>query len=146
LALACDFIYATEASRFCQPEVKLGVIPGFGGTQRLLRRVGVARALELCMTGATIDATEALRIGLVNRVVPVEELLNSAVATIETVARMGPRAIAEVKRVIHQGSELPLSAGNQLEVEAFAALFTTQDQREGMRAFLEKRPARFSGG
>ena len=144
LAMACDFIIASEKAKFGQPEVKLGVIPGFGGTQRLTRRIGVARALELCMTGEMIRADEALRIGLANRVVAPEALLDTCVAMVATIAAMGPLAIAEAKRVIHCGAELPLEAANQLEVEAFAGLFETSDQSEGMQAFLAKRSADFS--
>lgn len=145
LALACDFIFASEKARFGQPEVKLGVIPGFGGTQRLIRRIGKARAIELCLTGDMIKADEALRIGLANRVLPAEELMDVALKLVDTVAQMGPLAIAEAKRVIHQGAELPLGAANQLEVEAFSGLFDSEDQSEGMRAFLAKRAAEFSG-
>ncbi|MFO7564401.1 MAG: enoyl-CoA hydratase-related protein [Enhygromyxa sp.] len=145
LALACDFVIASDKARFGQPEVKLGVIPGFGGTQRMIRRVGIARALELCVTGEMIRADEALRIGLVNRVVPGAELLDTCVALLEGVAKMGPLAVAEAKRVIHRGAELPLPAANMLEVESFAGLFETRDQSEGMRAFLEKRDAQFTG-
>lgn len=145
MALACDFIYASEKAKFGQPEVKLGVIPGFGGTQRLLRRIGKARALELCVTGEMIRADEAFRIGLVNKVLPPEELIPACEKLIATVAEMGPLAIAEAKRVIHQGAELPLEAANQLEIEAFAKLFDSQDQSEGMNAFVEKRPAKFEG-
>lgn len=145
LALACDFIYASDKARFGQPEVKLGVIPGFGGTQRLMRRVGKARAMELCLTGEMIRADEALRLGLVNKVVAPEELLESALKTIAVVAEMGPLAIAEAKRVMHHGAEVPLEAGNQLEVEAFSRLFDTSDQSEGMTAFVEKRAANFTG-
>ncbi len=145
LALACDFIYAAHNAKFGQPEVKLGVIPGFGGTQRLSRRVGLARALELCMTGAIIDAAEALRIGLANRVVPREELLDAALATLGTIAQMGPLAIAKVKDVLHRGAELPLPDANLLEQQSFAELFATADQKEGMAAFLAKRAANFRG-
>ncbi|NVB41554.1 enoyl-CoA hydratase/isomerase family protein [Pseudenhygromyxa sp. WMMC2535] len=145
LALACDFIIASEKAKFGQPEVKLGVIPGFGGTQRLSRRVGVARAIELCVSGEMIRADEALRIGLVNRVVAPEALLDTCLGIVATVAQMGPLAVAEAKRVVHQGAELPLAAANQLEVEAFAGLFDSADQSEGMRAFLDKRSAEFEG-
>lgn len=145
LALACDFIVASDKARFGQPEVKLGVIPGFGGTQRLLRRVGIARALELCTTGAMIDAQEALRIGLVNRVVEQGKALEVSLGLIDIMAQMGPLAVAAAKRVIHRGAELPLGAANQLEVEAFAELFASADQKEGMAAFLAKRPGNFSG-
>ena len=145
LALACDFIYASDNAKFGQPEVKLGVIPGFGGTQRLSRRVGLARALELCLTGAVIDANEAARLGLVNRVLPRGELIAAAMTTLETVAQQAPLAIARCKAVLHCGAELPLAAANQLEREGFAALFATADQKEGMSAFLGKRPPDFAG-
>ena len=145
LALACDFIYASEKAKFGQPEVKLGVIPGFGGTQRMLRRVGLARALELCMTGDMIDAAEALRIGLANKVLPPDELLDTTVATVTRAAEMGPLAVAKVKEVIYQGASMPLQAACDLEERAFADLFATSDQSEGMAAFLAKRPAKFEG-
>ena len=145
LALACDFIYASSKARFGQPEVKLGVIPGFGGTQRMLRRVGMARALELCMTGEMIGAEEALRIGLVNRVFEPEALLDAAVKTAETIAAMGPLAIAKVKEVIHEGANKSLDDANLQEQTAFASLFATSDQKEGMAAFMEKRSANFKG-
>lgn len=143
LALACDFIYAADNAKFGQPEVKLGVIPGFGGTQRLARRVGLARALELCLTGDTIDAGEALRIGLANRVVPAAELLPAALATAKKIAAMGPLAVAAAKQVMLAGADRPLAEANALEVEAFADLFATADQKEGMAAFLAKRKPEF---
>lgn len=145
LALACDFIYASEKAKFGQPEVNLGVIPGFGGTQRMLRRVGQARALELCMTGEIIRADEALRIGLVNKVVAPDELLATATATLQTIATKGPLAIAKVKEVIMEGANMALPQACDLEEQAFASLFSTDDQKEGMRAFLDKRPAAFKG-
>jgi enoyl-CoA hydratase len=146
LALASAFIYAADNAKFGQPEVKLGVIPGFGGTQRLARRVGLARALELCTSGATIGAEEALRIGLVNKVVPKGEVVDAAVLAAGTIAQStGPLAIAKVKEVLHRGAELPLADANLLEQEAFASLFASADQKEGMAAFLGKRAARFSG-
>ncbi len=146
LALACDFIYAAENAKFGQPEVKLGVIPGFGGTQRLARRVGLARAIELCTTGATLGAEEALRIGLVNKVVPKGEVVDAAVLTAGVIAQStGPLAIAKVKEVLHRGAELPLDNANLLEQEAFASLFASADQKEGMAAFLGKRPPTFTG-
>ncbi len=145
LALACDFIYASKAAKFGQPEVKLGVIPGFGGTQRLARRVGIGKARELVYTGDTINAEEALRIGLVDRVVEQAELLPAARATAAKIAANGPIAIAEAKRVILEGADLPLEAACALEQRAFGELFSTADQREGMAAFLAKRPAAFKG-
>lgn len=145
LALACDFIYASAKAKFGQPEVKLGVIPGFGGTQRMLRRIGQARALELCMTGEMIKADEALRIGLVNKVVEPDALLDTAVKTAETIASMGPLAIAKVKEVIHEGANKSLDDANLQEQTAFASLFASADQKEGMAAFMEKREANFKG-
>ncbi len=145
LALACDFLYASDKARFGQPEVNLGVIPGFGGTQRLARRVGVGRARELCYTGDMVNAEEALRIGLVNAVVPHAELLPRVREVATKIAGKGPLAIAQCKRVILRGADIPLSAANELEAQAFASLFGSADQREGMTAFLEKRPAKFEG-
>jgi enoyl-CoA hydratase len=145
LALACDFIYASDKAKLGQPEVNLGVIPGFGGTQRLARRVGEARARELCMTGDMVGAEEALRIGLVNAVVPHAELLGKVREVAAKIAAKGPLAIAAVKRVVLRGADVPLATANELEATAFAALFGTDDQREGMAAFLGKRPARFVG-
>ena len=145
LALCCDFIYASDKAKLGQPEVNLGVIPGFGGTQRLARRVGPARARELCMTGDAIGAEEALRIGLVNAVVAHAELAARVQEVARKIASKGPFAIAAVKRVILRGEDVPLATANELEATAFAALFGTGDQREGMRAFLEKRPAKFEG-
>ena len=143
IALACDFIYASDKAKFGQPEVKLGVIPGFGGTQRLARRVGIARARELVYTGATIGAEEALRIGLVNRVVPHADLMRVVKETATTIASMAPLAVAEAKKVLREGEGQPLPAANQIEIEGFARLFDTADQKEGMAAFLEKRTAAF---
>ena len=145
LALACDFIYAADKAKFGQPEVNLGVIPGFGGTQRLPRRVGLGRATELVLTGDLIGAEEALRIGLVNRVVPAAELMAEARKTAEKIAQKGPLAIAYARRAVRKSMELNLPAGNDYEAELFALLFATQDQKEGMHAFLEKRPAKFEG-
>jgi enoyl-CoA hydratase len=145
LALACDFVYASSKARFGQPEVKLGVIPGFGGTQRLARRVGIARARELVYSGAMIGAEDALRIGLVNAVYAPEELMPAVRTLATSIAQMGPFAIARAKQVLLEGEERPLAEANALEVEAFARCFTTEDQREGMQAFLEKRAASFTG-
>jgi enoyl-CoA hydratase len=138
LALACDFIYASDRAKFGQPEVTLGVIPGFGGTQRLPRRVGIAKAKELCMTGDIIDAAEALRIGLVDAVVPHAELLAKANDVAGRIARNGPLAVAEVKRLIHLGQSATLEHALALEQRSFGLLFGTEDQREGMAAFLAK--------
>jgi enoyl-CoA hydratase len=145
LALACDFIYASTAARFGQPEVNLGVIPGFGGTQRLSRRVGLGRARELVYTGAIISAEEALRIGLVNAVVAPADLMPRVRAVAETIARKGPLAIADAKRAMRRGADLPLAEAHELERHLFAGLFATADQKEGMKAFIEKRPPKFEG-
>jgi enoyl-CoA hydratase len=143
LALACDFVYASDKAKFGQPEVKLGVIPGFGGTQRLLRRVGIARARELIFTGAVIGADEALRIGLCNRVVPHAELMTAVREVAASIVQMGPLAVAEAKRVLREGEGRLLRDANALEIDGFAGCFETEDQKEGMEAFLEKRPPVF---
>jgi enoyl-CoA hydratase len=145
LALACDFIYASEKAKFGQPEVKLGVIPGFGGTQRLARRVGVAKTKELCVTGDIIDAGEALRIGLADAVYAAEMLMVKVAELAGRIAANGPLAVAAAKRVIHQGQSMTLEESLALEQRAFGELFATADQREGMAAFLGKRAARFKG-
>ena len=144
LALACDFLYASEKAKFGQPEVSLGVIPGFGGTQRLARRVGIGRARELCYTGDLIAADEALRMGLVNAVVPHAELMTRVRAVAEKIASKGPLAVAQCKRVLLRGADLPLPTANELEAQAFASLFGSLDQKEGMAAFVQKRPAKFT--
>ena len=145
VALACDFIYASEKAKLGQPEVTLGILPGFGGTQRLARRVGAARARELCMTGNMVGAQEALRIGLVNAVVPHEQLLTKVREVAAKIASRGPLAVAALKRVVLRGEDVPLPTANELEATAFASLFGTSDQREGMRAFLDKREPSFEG-
>lgn len=145
VAMACDFIYASEKAKLGQPEVSLGVIPGFGGTQRLMRRVGVGMARELCYTGRLIDAAEALRIGLVNRVLPSDELTEAAGKAAAEIAKQGPLAVAAAKRVLRRGEGIGLEAACELEAEAFAGLFGSQDQRGGMTAFLKKEKPSFSG-
>jgi enoyl-CoA hydratase len=147
LAMACDFVYASEAAKFGQPEVKLGIIPGFGGTQRLARRVGVAKAKELCMTGDMIDAAEALRIGLADAVWPAGELMAKARDVAGRIAANGPLAVAEVKRLVHLGQSTTLDHALALEQQSFGLLFSSDDQREGMSAFLAKprRAAQFKG-
>jgi len=145
LALACDFIYASENARFGLPEVSLGVIPGFGGTQRLSRLVGRARAKELIFTGDTIDAARAKEIGLVLDVVPLPKLLPHARAALERVAKKGPLAVRRAKESIDRGADLELADGLRIEREVFSDLFSSADRREGMKAFLEKRPAAFTG-
>jgi enoyl-CoA hydratase len=145
LALACDFIYASEKARFGQPEVGLGLVPGFGGTQRLARRVGIGRAREIVYTGAPLDAARALAIGLVNEVVPHAELLTRVEAVARSIAARPPLAVAAAKRLLLRGSEIELTAANELEIEAFGALFATHDAREGTSAFVAKRPPAFNG-
>ena len=145
LALACDFIYASDKAKFGQPEVNLGVIPGFGGTQRLPRRIGAGRAMELILTGDLIGADEALRVGLVNKVFPAAELMAETKKCAEKIASKGPLAINYARRAVRKSAELSLSSGLDLEAELFALLFATQDQKEGMKAFLGKRPATFEG-
>jgi len=145
LALACDWIYASTKARFGQPEVNLGLIPGFGGTSRLARRVGPAWARELVLAGEPIDAETALRIGLANRLFEPEELLTAAFGIAEKIAGKGPLAVAHAKRVIHEGQDADLRVANALEQKTFGLVFATDDRAEGMDAFLEKRPPRFSG-
>jgi enoyl-CoA hydratase len=145
LALACDFIYASDRAKFGQPEVNLGLMPGFGGTQRLSRRVGLGLARELVFTGDPIDAERALAIGLVNAVVPAAELLARARATAQKIASKGPLAVASSKRALEKGYDVELAVACELEATAFGALFATEDMREGTRAFVEKRKAEFRG-
>lgn len=146
LALSCHVRIASENAKFGQPEVKLGTIPGYGGTQRLARLVGRGRALQLLMTGETIDAAEAYRIGLVNRVVPaVESVVDVARAMLKQMLANGPLALAECIAAVNEGSDLKLSAALALEAEKFGALAKTADMKEGTSAFLEKRPPKFSG-
>jgi enoyl-CoA hydratase len=145
LALACDWIYASAKARFGQPEVKLGLLPGFGGTSRLARRVGVAWAKELVLSGEPIDAETALRIGLANRVYPPEQLVDAAVQAGAAIAERGSLAVAAAKRVIQQGQGADLRVAHALEQAAFGALAASQDRNEGMDAFLEKRDPKFQG-
>jgi enoyl-CoA hydratase len=145
ITLACDLVYASERARFGQPEVNLGLIPGFGGTQRLARRVGVMRALELVLTGDQVDAAQAKAVGLALDVLPADGLLAHARAQARKIASKGPVAVAVAKRVLRRGAEPDLAAANELERQAFAALFGGGDAKEGMRAFLEKRPAAWKG-
>jgi len=145
LACACDWIYASSKARFGQPEVNLGIIPGFGGTSRLLRRVGVAWAKELVLTGEPIDAETALRIGLVNRVFPPEELLDAAVRAGETIAAKGPFAVAQGKRILQEGQDADQRTAHALEQAGFGLVAASRDRSEGMDAFLEKRDPKFEG-
>lgn len=143
LALSCDIVLASENAKFGQPEVNLGVIPGFGGTQRLARKVGPMMAKYLILSAEIISAQEALRIGLVARVYPQPELLDQAKALANQIASKGPLAVKEAKSVIDHGLDHTLDEGLELEARAFVRGFSHGEQKEGMTAFIEKRPARF---
>jgi enoyl-CoA hydratase len=145
LAMACHIRIASEVAKFGQPEVKLGICPGYGGTQRLPRLVGNGRALQLLMTGEIIDAAEAFRIGLVNRVVPSAELLPTADALLKQMLANAPLALAACIEAVVRGTEIPLEDGLNLEAIHFALLAGSHDMAEGTRAFLEKRPPAFAG-
>ncbi len=145
VAMACDIRIASEKVRFGQPEVNLGVIPGAGGTQRLPRLVGKGRAMELVFTGDMINAEEAGAIGLVNRVVPPESLMDEAKKMAKKILTKGPIAISKSKRAIREGLEMRLKEGMRLEARLFGELFDTFDVREGVKAFLEKQTPRFEG-
>ena len=145
LALSCDFIYASDNARFGQPEVNLGLMPGFGGTQRLARRIGLGKARELVYTADNIKAADAERLGLVNGVVPQAELMGHVRAIAEKIASKAPLAVAASKRVMARAADADLVVANELEATAFSALFGSEDMREGTRAFMEKRAAKFSG-
>lgn len=145
LAMACHIRIASETARFGQPEVKLGITPGYGGTQRLPRIVGKGRALHLLLTGETIDAQEALRIGLVTKVVPQDQLMAEAEKLLRQVLANGPVAVALTIEAVHQGLEMPLAEGLRLEANVFGLVASTRDVQEGLNAFLEKRAAHFDG-
>ena len=145
LAMSCTIRLASETAKFGQPEVKLGVIPGFGGTQRLPRLVGKGRAMELILTGAPIDAAEAYRIGLVNRVVPSPALMTEARALAQALAASAPVALRHAMEAINGGLEMTVADGCVLEATLFGLVASTDDMREGTRAFVEKRKATFTG-
>lgn len=145
LAMMCDMIVASETAQFGQPEINLGVIPGAGGTQRLTRAIGPYRAMELVLTGATISAQEALQYGLVNRIAPVEGFLAEAQRLAAQVAEKAPLAIQLAKEAVRAAAETTLREGLAIELRNFYLLFDSEDQKEGMRAFIEKRPPTFSG-
>ncbi len=145
IALACDIRLASDRAKLGQPEVNLGIIPGFGGTQRLTRLVGAGWASQLILAGDPIDAATAERIGLVNRVVPHDKLLEEAKALARTILSRGPRAVALGKAAVHQALETSLSAGLSFETEAFGLAGSTADKKEGTKAFLEKRKPAFKG-
>ncbi|MBL7665267.1 MAG: enoyl-CoA hydratase/isomerase family protein [Bacteriovoracaceae bacterium] len=146
MSLACDFIYATENARFALPEVSLGLIPGFGGTQRLENVIGRNYAREMVYTGRMINAEEALRIGLVNKILKTKaELLQAAEETIKEIAQKSPYAVGIAKKVMNNGNDLTIAEGLRLERERFAAIFNSYDMKEGTKAFVEKRKASFKG-
>lgn len=145
LAMQCDLIVASETARFAQPEIKLGIMPGAGGTQRLTKAVGPYRAMEMILTGEPIGAEEAYRHGLVNRVVPVERYQEEAVQLAHSIAERPPIAVRLAREAVRQGLENTLREGLEIERRNFTTLFDTQDQAEGMHAFLEKRDPRFKG-
>jgi enoyl-CoA hydratase len=143
LAMQCDIIIAADTAKFGQPEIKLGVIPGIGGTQRLTRAVGKAKAMDLNLTGRMMDAAEAERCGLVARVVPAAGLMDEAMKAAETIASMSLIAVMTAKEAVNRAFETTLAEGIRFERRTFQALFATHDQKEGMAAFVEKRPAKF---
>jgi enoyl-CoA hydratase len=145
LAMACHLRVASESARFGQPEVKLGIGPGYGGTVRLPRLVGTGRALELLLTGAVIDAQEAWRIGLVNKVVPADKLMAEAEGLLRTILAQGPLAVASVLELVDAGAAMPAAEASLFEANHFGLLSGTSDMREGMAAFLAKRAPRFEG-
>ena len=145
LAMMCDLIIASDKAKFGQPEIKLGVTPGMGGSQRLAHAVGKAKAMEMCLTGRMMDAAEAERSGLVAKVVPADQLLDEALKTAEAIAAMPPLAAVAVKEMVNAAFENPLSQGIRFERRLFHGLFGTEDQKEGMAAFVDKRAAEWKG-
>lgn len=144
LAMMCDFIIAADTAKFGQPEITLGVIPGMGGTQRLTRAVGKSKAMDLCLTGRMMDAEEAERCGLVARVVPAAELMATALKAAEKIAGFSLPVAMMVKESVNRADELTLAEGLRFERRLFHSLFATEDQKEGMSAFIEKRKAQFT--
>ena len=139
VVMMCDIVIAADTAKFGQPEIKLGIMPGMGGTQRLARAVGKAKAMDLCLTGRMMDAAEAERSGLVSRVVAADRLLDEAVATAETIAGWSMPAVMMTKEAVGRAGEVSLAEGLRFERRLFHALFSTEDQKEGMAAFVEKR-------
>ncbi|WP_294538856.1 enoyl-CoA hydratase [uncultured Rhodoblastus sp.] len=144
LAMMCDYILAAENAQFGQPEIKLGIMPGAGGTQRLARAVGKAKAMEMCLTGRLMDAREAEKAGLVARIVPAEKLVEEAMAAGKAIADKSLPIAMQIKDCINSSQEMTLTQGVKFERRNFHAAFATQDQKEGMAAFIEKRTPRFS--
>ena len=145
VAMMADFIIAADTAKFGQPEIKLAVTPGMGGSQRLTWAIGKGKAMEMCLTGRTMDAAEAERAGLVAKVVPAIELLDEAMKTAELIAAMPPLAAVAVKEMINAAFEIPLAQGVRFDRRLFHGLFGTADQKEGMAAFIEKRPGKWTG-
>jgi enoyl-CoA hydratase len=145
VAMMADFIIAADSAKFGQPEIKLGVTPGMGGSQRLTWAVGKAKAMEMCLTGRMMDADEAERSGLVARVVPAASLVEEALKTAETIASMSPIAAVANKEMVNAAFEMSLAQGINFERRLFHGLFGTEDQKEGMAAFVEKRPGKWKG-
>jgi enoyl-CoA hydratase len=143
LAMQCDIIIAADTAKFGQPEIRLGVIPGIGGTQRMTRAVGKAKAMDLILTGRMMDAAEAERAGLVARLVPAASLIDEAMKIAETIAAMSLPAVIAAKEAVNRAFETPLAEGIRFERRLFHALFSTHDRAEGMAAFMEKRPPKF---
>jgi len=143
MAMACDIIIAADTAKFGQPEVKLGILPGAGGTQRLPRAVSKAKAMDMCLTARMMDAEEAERAGLVSRIVPAERLLDEAVAAAQTIAGFSLPVVMMIKESVNRAYESSLAEGLLFERRQFHAAFSLEDQKEGMAAFVEKRPAKF---
>jgi enoyl-CoA hydratase len=141
IAMMCDFIIAADSARFGQPEIKIGTLPGLGGTQRLTRAVGKAKAMEMCLTGRMMDAQEAENAGLVSRVVPAEDLIAEAMASAQAIAGLSRAAVRMAKEAVNRAHETTLSEGLRYERRLFFSSFALEDQKEGMRAFVEKRAA-----
>ncbi|MGA2044007.1 MAG: enoyl-CoA hydratase [Roseiarcus sp.] len=145
LAMMCDFILAADTAKFGQPEIKLGVIPGAGGTQRLTRFVGKSKAMEMCLTGRMMDAAEAERAGLVSRVIPAEKLVEEALKVAASIAALSAPSVMIAKECVNRAYETTLAEGVRFERRVFHSLFATEDQKEGMAAFVEKRAPAFKG-
>jgi enoyl-CoA hydratase len=145
VAMMADFIIAADTAKFGQPEIKLGVTPGMGGSQRLTWAIGKAKAMEMCLTGRMMDAAEAERSGLVAKVVPASQLVEEALKSAEAIASMPPLAAIAVKEMVNAAFEIPLGQGIRFERRLFHGLFGTEDQKEGMAAFVEKRPGNWKG-
>lgn len=143
LAMMCDIIIASESAKFGQPEITLGIIPGIGGTQRLAHAVGKAKAMDLILTGRMMDAREAERAGLVARVVPVDDLMETALEVADKIGSLSQAAVMMAKEAVNRAFETPLAEGLRFERRAFQSLFATQDQKEGMQAFIDKRSPQF---